>query len=133
MQRALHANFGRLSISDSQSLLGCRVAMLIDAMMRTTASHDDLFWRFSASTLVGATYGFNPDSSSLGGVIALLRAFTDQITAALLPGAYLVEFLPWMLYLPAWMAKWKRDGIRAFHDADRLFESLLRDVEQRTV
>ena len=86
--------------------------MLIDAMMRTTASHDDLFWRFSASTLVGATHGLDPDSSSLSAVIGPLRAFSDHIAAALLPGAYLVEFLPWMLYLPVCMARWKGDGIR---------------------
>ncbi|PSS37907.1 hypothetical protein PHLCEN_2v249 [Hermanssonia centrifuga] len=46
-----------------------------------------------------------------------------------LPGAGIVQFLPWMLYLPEWLAGWKRK-CREWHESDtRVFTSFLDDAE----
>ena len=133
MQRAVREGLGRSSASDYQSLLGDRTANLIDDLIQGTTHQDQLFWRFCASTLIGEIYGLAPNDSTLDSVAGRLHEFVRRISSALLPGAYLVEFFPFMQLFPSWMARWKRGGIQAYHEADHLFEALLRGVEERSV
>ena len=131
MQRALRAGFGGKGASDYQALLGRRVTNLVHAILQDAGNQDELFDRFSASMIVGAVYGLAPSDVRLESVIEPLEHFVKNITAALLPGAYLVEFFPIMRHAPLWMAKWKRDAIASFHESTTLFETLLADVEKR--
>ena len=50
-----------------------------------------------------------------------------------LPGNYLVEFFPWMKYIPSSIAKWKRTAEERHKKYSAMFEAMFRDVEVRIV
>ena len=69
-----------------------------------------------ASAIFSTVYGWpalDPEKNALD--IQHISGFAHRIAEAGLPGAFLVDVFPAMKYLPAWMAKWKREGIR-WHD-----------------
>ena len=49
------------------------------------------------------------------------------------PGNYLVEFFPWMLYIPSSLAKWKKEAREAYHYYAKIFEGMVHDVQHRIV
>ena len=49
----------------------------------------------------------------------------DSMLNAALPGNYLVDLFPFLLKLPPWMAKFKRDGRRAHEEFTVFFHELL--------
>ena len=46
-------------------------------------------------------------------------------------GNYLVEFFPWMLYIPSSLAKWKREAQEGFKFYSVFFSDMFREVENR--
>ena len=59
--------------------------------------------------------------------------FVARCSLAALPGTYLVEFFPWMRYIPSSIAKWKRVA-EEHHAVDSVkFMSLYEEVENRVV
>lgn len=51
----------------------------------------------------------------------------DRVAA---PGAYLVNTVPWLLYLPEWMAPFKQEATRLYNDESAYFRSLLDGAKQ---
>ena len=49
------------------------------------------------------------------------------------PGNYLVEFFPWMKYIPSSMAKWKRVAEEQHKEYSEMFMGMFREVEDRIV
>jgi hypothetical protein len=49
------------------------------------------------------------------------------------PGNYLVEYFPWMKYLPSAIAGWKRKMERQSVEFSAFFNGLFRDVERQIV
>jgi hypothetical protein len=62
-----------------------------------------------------------------------MNELAEELLKAMLPGTYLVEVFPWMLHIPSFMAKWKRDALANFRKFDELYKGLFRDVEARIV
>ena len=62
-----------------------------------------------------------------------INRFMDTVVEYMIPGNYLVEFIPWMLYIPSFLAKWKREAREAYHYFNELFERMARDVQHRIV
>ena len=87
--------------------------------------------RFSASTIMRIAYNhrvhdyFDP----------LVQRVNDSVKKAALavnPGAYLVDFFPAMLWLPDWLAAWKKDG-KSWHKEElSLFKDEVKYVLQQT-
>ena len=57
----------------------------------------------------------------------------DVVTEYTVSGNFLVEFIPWMLYIPSSLAKWKREAKEGFHFFSELFTGMFRDVKTRIV
>ena len=49
------------------------------------------------------------------------------------PGNYLVEFFPWMLYIPESLARWKREANAGYRFFSEMFIGMFHDVEIRIV
>lgn len=41
-----------------------------------------------------------------------ITSYMEQIDRVAVPGAYVVEFLPWLLHLPTWLAPFKREAMK---------------------
>ena len=59
--------------------------------------------------------------------------FMHRVERSARPGAFLVDIFPWMLHLPEWMAKWKRDG-QEWHQKDtKMFFEFYHEAKNRMV
>lgn len=56
-----------------------------------------------------------------------------RVVQAALPGRFLVEIMPWMRYLPDWMASWKRKGKESFIQDSNMFKGYLQNVKNEVV
>ncbi|KAJ3991490.1 cytochrome P450 [Lentinula boryana] len=59
-----------------------------------------------------------------------LRNIAHRFTNAMYPGAYLVDILPILDYLPAMLAKWKRDAQKDFKQISDMFQRYFHDAMQ---
>ena len=62
-----------------------------------------------------------------------MQDFVTRITSAAAPGAFLVDFFPIMKHIPAWMARWKREGIAWHEERSRVFEAFNASAEKQIV
>lgn len=70
--------------------------------------------RIVVTSILSSVYGW-PDIELESPFPQFFQALLDHVSSACLPGTYLVDTLPFLNYLPAWMAPWKREGL-AWHD-----------------
>ncbi|KAH9993744.1 cytochrome P450 [Russula vinacea] len=107
----------------------CKEAILLAAtMLETPDAFDKHIQRSSASATMSILYDYptledEHDKNLLG-----IYAFVDRMSAAVVPGAYLVELFHWMVHIPARFAKWKREGIERFEQHSAMFNGLLDTV-----
>lgn len=73
-------------------------------------------------------YGREPEDKLMMSLIAQIREFAQKVADAVVPGTFLVELMPAMLYLPAWMARWKREGLAWYRQHTDMLESLSTDT-----
>jgi hypothetical protein len=56
-----------------------------------------------------------------------------QLTNAALPGAFLVDLIPVLKYLPSWIAPWKRRGQEWYKQETAMFEEFNANVAAEPV
>jgi cytochrome P450 len=78
--------------------------------------------RCSASTVVSMCYGMPPLISN-DPILQKLDDIVRRFIVALSPGAFLVEFFPFLDYCPPFLAKWKRDAQEDFKKSTGFFEN----------
>ncbi|TFK67284.1 cytochrome P450 [Pluteus cervinus] len=86
--------------------------------------------RSTASSMKTMVYGTPPIAYD-DPVVAYMNGMGHRLTVAMAPGKYLVELFPKMLYLPSWLAPWKREGL-AWHERDtQELKDLLRPITEQ--
>ncbi|KAJ3558855.1 hypothetical protein NM688_g681 [Phlebia brevispora] len=131
MRRVAHEGFnGRVS-AIYQPLQEKESALLALHMLRDPDNWEDHLKRSAASTVLCAVYGWLSIDKSSDPIVQRINDVMHRIVRACLPGAHLVEFFPSMLYLPEWMAKWKREARSWFRKDTVMFEGLLHDVKTK--
>ncbi|KZV76252.1 cytochrome P450 [Peniophora sp. CONT] len=131
-RRAVHEGFSRSAVKRFHP------ALVEDAIrLALSLSHDPSEFRkhyqhYACSTVLAVTYDRplhgKPEDDSLR---VQIDAIVRKLVAAASPGAHLVEIMPWMLWLPEWMAKWKRDALEAHRVARTFFLGLIEQVHAR--
>jgi hypothetical protein len=66
-------------------------------------------------------------------MILKIDEFTNQFVEAMYPGTYLVEFFPWMLYIPSAIAGWKRRAEEGFLELSVMFKQMFLEAEKQAV
>jgi hypothetical protein len=89
--------------------------------------------RSAASTIMSIVYDHPPIKSEDEPSVVRINDFVERIVRAAYPGAHLVEFFPWMRYLPEWMAKWKREAMKWYRHDSTFFVGLYNNVQKRVV
>lgn len=133
MRKACHESFDDKACDELIPMLEGRTAVLMYDMLQDPDNWERNVRRFAASSILGAVYGRPPIDKTSDKMVVLINEYIAQISTALLPGKYLVDFFPPLLYLPKWLAKWKRDGDEWFHKGAVMFESFFDDVKERMV
>ncbi|KAI0027580.1 cytochrome P450 [Vararia minispora EC-137] len=91
-----------------------------------------LYERYAASLVMTITYdrplrGSEKDDAIHKRTLVSNRRNVDAVA----PGAHLVEFFPWMLRLPTWLAKWKQDALNGYQETSELYGELVDNVVER--
>jgi hypothetical protein len=86
-----------------------------------------------ASTILSITYDTPTVSSANDPTVTNINSFMDLAVKYASPGNFLVEFFPWMVYIPSSLAKWKRQAKEGYHYYTEIFEGMVHDVQHRIV
>ncbi len=87
----------------------------------------------AASAILSAVYDLPPTLSGDDPLITNIAHVASSLGHAAYPGNYLVEFFPWMKYLPSIISRWKIKTEGRFTEISAFFEGLFRDVERQIV
>ncbi|KAI0700081.1 cytochrome P450 [Cytidiella melzeri] len=130
MRRAAHDSFNPKAVSKYQPIQAKAAAQAACRMISQPDSLEDYLKQFGASTILTSVYGW-PSISTDEPIVKRLVDHVGYLSPAVLPGAFFVDLIPAMKYLPTWLAKWKREGL-AWHDQEtRMFEGLNADVAKK--
>ena len=100
MRKAVHEAFSQDITEQLQNAQMLEALVLAGDMIRLPTEWDRHLRRSSASMVLGVTYNFPAIESEQDPRITRANNFIERLTHAALPGAHIVEFLPWLLYIP---------------------------------
>ena len=83
--------------------------------------------------MLSITYDHPTISSTDDPTVREINTFAEIGVEYGLPGNYLVEFFPWMLYIPSSIAKWKGVAEERQKKYSAMFEGMFCDVGDRIV
>ncbi|KAF5372636.1 hypothetical protein D9758_005285 [Tetrapyrgos nigripes] len=89
--------------------------------------------RSAQSLTLSVVYNLPTLESANDPAIARINEFVLRLTQATFPGTYLVEYFPWLKYLPAFISKWKSDAQMWFRRDTELFRGLYDGVRDRMI
>lgn len=82
---------------------------------------------------MGIIYDHPPLKSEFDPSVEKINDMATRMSKAGMPGAHLVEFFPFLRYVPARLAKWKREAQFWFRHDSEMLEGLFDDVGRRVV
>jgi cytochrome P450 len=98
-------------------------------LLKAPQDWERLIDRLTASIVFSVSYGHRIDSLS-SPVIRQRMSFMHYAASLNVPGAYLVESIPALKYLPNWIAPWKAEIQRRGRQEAAVNMQLVRDVQQ---
>ncbi|KAH8992640.1 cytochrome P450 [Lactarius akahatsu] len=101
--------------------------------MHKAVHEDQHIRRTTASIAMTITYDTPPIVSEQDPGVKAIDDIMARVTRATLPGAYLVELFPWMLYIPSRFAKWKRDAEYWYENDSVMFVNRFNGVREKLV
>ena len=89
--------------------------------------------RAAASVIINATYGKPSLTDDDDSLVKKNHALGKRITEAIIPLSYMVDVIPPLKYVPAGVAKWKREGLEWYKETTKMLRGFVRDVEDEMV
>lgn len=131
MRKGAHEALG-LNTSKKYRPVQEQEALRLTKLILETPQHwEDHAKLIASSAILSISFGLPPLQDTNDPIFRGIFEHQLRAQRSSLPGAYLVDIIPWMMYLPDWMAKWKRDGKRYHQQDTALFEGLLDQAQQR--
>lgn len=85
------------------------------------------------SSILSSVYDWDQMTDANAPVAKRIFSVANRISKAALPGAYLVEFIPALNYLPEWMSSWKKDARSWYETETAMFTSFNDGVAEKKV
>jgi len=101
MRKAANEGFSKGSVKRFYEKQTAEAVLLACDCLGKPAQWDQHFRRAAASMILSVVYGHAPITSEQDHNVVAINDFATRLTRAAYPGAYLVEFLPWMRYFPS--------------------------------
>ena len=103
---------------------------LLYDMIRTPEKYESVFERYAAAVVMRLCYGKTVETGDEHYVRDILK-IVHTVERVASPGAYLVDTLPILMYLPTWLAPFKQEAAR-LHDFEiKTFRGLLLEVRDK--
>ena len=120
------------ALSTWDDVLTYEAARLVSDLVRDPGDYDYLFERYSTTLMMQMLYGQNisghPEEKDH---VNTIMTITHNLERTVAPGAYLVDFIHALKYLPEFLAPFKREG-RLLHKYEySYFHSLVADARER--
>lgn len=80
-----------------------------------------------------AVYGTPPIESKDDPLVARIMEHMDRLVKSTLPGSFLVDIFPIMMYIPSWLAPWKREGLEWHRKDSIMFQEFMGEVKTNVV
>lgn len=95
-------------------------------LLREPEGYENWFERFSAGLILRLAYS-KPVVTGRESYVRRILAVDHALERVASPGAYLVDTFPVLMYLPSWLAPFKREAERLHGEEIDLFRTLLRE------
>ena len=147
MRRAQHEVLTKAAVLDYHPTFSKEATILASSILNNPAAVNQHFNRSSTSAIMSILYNYPTLEDEHDKTVTEINAFIDRTSAAAAPGAHLVEFLPWMIYIPERyasmpyivylkcvlqenprFARWKREGLEHFRRHTAMFNRCLNTV-----
>ncbi|OCT46111.1 25-hydroxyvitamin D-1 alpha hydroxylase [Cladophialophora carrionii] len=103
---------------------------LLRDLMTTPAKYESIFERYAAAVVLRLVYGKAVDTGDEQYVRDILK-IVHTVERAASPGVYLVDTFPILMWLPAWLAPFKREAARLHAFELQTFRGLLFEVRDK--
>lgn len=128
-ERKLYANFFHPNTTTNtiQPVQLLETAKLMDSLLQTPTRYEILLNMYSANVIMRLTYA---KSFQTGDEAELKRVIHigHELERVMSPGAYLVDTFPVLLWLPSWLAPFKREAASLQADMLGLFRDFLSEA-----
>ena len=103
---------------------------LLYDLLRTPDQYEELFERYAGGVIMRLAYGKTIETGDEPHIRDALRV-VHTVERVASPGAYLVDTFPSLMYLPSWLAPFKREAA-SLHDFEiTLFRGLIGEVREK--
>lgn len=103
---------------------------LLYDLIKTPGNYEDLFERYAGAVIMRLAYGKTIKTGDEPYVRDVLKV-VHTVERVASPGAYLVDTFPSLMYLPFWLAPFKREAARLHEFEIKLFRGLLFEVRDK--
>ncbi|VDB91013.1 unnamed protein product [Peniophora sp. CBMAI 1063] len=129
MRKATHESLNKTAVEAFQPTQFVEAIALAQGLLKEPHLWDDHLRRTAASMVMSVTYDTPMLTSAEDPRVREVNDFTARLTRSAMPGAHLVEFLPWLMYVPRRFAKWRREAEEWHAKDSAMFERLLLNVK----
>ncbi|KAI0248586.1 cytochrome P450 [Lactifluus subvellereus] len=132
MRKAAHEGLNKGVVKDFHETQTKEVLLLAAGGLAEPAQWDKHLRRSAASMILSVVYDKPTIKSEQDQTVKLINDFVQRLTCSAIPGAHLVEFFPWVQYIPSRLAKWKRDAGTWYKQDSAMFEDLFNTAHVNT-
>ncbi|KAF8271997.1 cytochrome P450 [Lactarius quietus] len=133
MRKAAHEGLNKGVVKDFHGTQTKEALILASDGLNNPAEWDKHLRRAAASMVLSVVYDQPTIKPGQDHNVRLINDFVQRLTRAAYPGAHLVEFFPWMRYIPSRFATWKRNAEAWYKQDSALFEGLFNSVHVNSV
>ncbi|KAJ8507981.1 hypothetical protein ONZ45_g9708 [Pleurotus djamor] len=131
MRRASHEAVGPHVYKEYLPQIEIEASLLISTLLETPDDFYSHVQRMTISLMISLIYGLPPILDSKDPIVVWIKSVAKRLGVAARPGTHYVEFLPWMMYLPRWMCRWRLVAEHFHDETSAKFRELLEGVAAR--
>ncbi|KAJ6560734.1 cytochrome P450 [Mycena sp. CBHHK59/15] len=111
-RRVLHGSFMQKASDTYKPIQSLESKQLMSELTKTPLKYREHLERYATSVAVVVTYGRRVHDIYKDEVVCLNRQTQDFLTSINIPGKYLVESVPALLYLPSFLTPWRTAALK---------------------
>ncbi|KAI9441900.1 cytochrome P450 [Lactarius indigo] len=132
-RRVAVEGFSKSNSQQFRPIQSREAVMLALELIKSPPSPEKHFRRHASSIMLSIIYDLPPTQSEDDPIVVGINDHVERILYDVQPGTRLVEYFPWMKYIPSRFAKWKRDAQYWFIQDSLMFGRLLGKVADELV
>ncbi|KAJ6512686.1 cytochrome P450 [Mycena sanguinolenta] len=130
-RRVLHGSFMQKASDTYKPIQNLESKQLMFELSKSPAKYREYLERYATSVAVVVTYGRRVHDIYNDEVVCLNRQATDFLTSVNIPGKYLVESVPALLYLPNFLTPWRTAAVKQRVRDIEWLTRLVREVKSK--